>query len=865
MSKVTAYSAINESIKLSIILGVLCLTLILGDWLWRWDRLIYDVQASLINHEADDEIVIIAIDEASLKQIGRWPWPRNIHAKLVNQLSELGAKAVFIDVIFAEPSIETDNDQALAQAIYENGKVLLPVLLEQSRLQGQLLETLPLPALTQSANTLGHVHVELDPDGIARGTYLYEGLGEARWPHIGLALWQMLEPGIYKSDTQSITPDSEMSPWRWVRKDHFLIPYVGPPGSFNTISFVNVYNNQVLIDSLKGKIVLIGVTASGLGDSLPTPVSGLTHPMSGIEINANIIQAIKSNTLIHSINNSLHIFISIILVIIPVLAFPYLSPRASLYLIIAEISCIFFITSLVLHMFHIWIPLSSTVVCLLISYPLWAWRRLEFTVKYLNSELEILSKETNELQKFVAHDEAQPFELLQSLVPATGLAIYNEKHQLIVKYKNCCNSVPDEISSINWINFYETCHTTNLALGNDTYILCINWNAPTPPNEQQTKIIKTYSRQIIKSRFNTPKSTSEIIELRVQQIQKTTDKMAYLRHFISDSLEQMADGIIVINSLGVVTLANKQASEYLNINNINKLLSKSIIPLLNSVKVTNGEDWETIIKQVLSNKEYNNIQVRSLDNKDLVVNIKALHAQKGSLIGFIINLSDISKIKHAQKKHGEMLSFLSHDLRSPLVSILAMLENTDNYNDPELTNRIRKNINHTIELAEDFIHLSRVEGDEPIKFTDINLSDVIANAIDILWDQAIKKHIRINEHSHDPVWIHANGAIMERVIVNILGNAIKYNHIQGTIDITIERKASTVICCIKDDGPGIAEQELNNIFDRFNRTPRPNGSGIGLGLTFVNAAITRHHGSVTVTSGSNKGTCFCISLPTDKS
>lgn len=864
MTKPVAYSAVNESIKLGILFGILCISLLYGDWLWRLDRLIYDAQASLITHQASDDIVIIAIDEASLKAIGRWPWPRNVHAKLINILTELQAKAIFFDVIFSEPSRDRLEDSKLAQTFKNNGKVLLPVLLEQSRAQGQLLETLPLPALTLASAALGHVHVELDPDGIARGTYLYEGLGEARWPHIGLAVWKMLEPEQYPSHTNTVAEIQSASSWSWVRKDHFLIPYIGPPGSYNTTSYINVINRQVLTDTLKDKIVLVGVTASGLGDSLPTPVSGLTHPMPGIEINANIIQAVKSGSLTHSLNANIHYLISVFLVILPILSFPYLSPRTSLFFIISEISLIFITALFVLHTLHIWVPLSATLVCISIAYPLWSWRRLEFTVQYLNSELEVLSRETGELEKFVAHDEAQPFSLLQSLVPIKGMAIYDNNENILINFDSTFNKKPLGTASFEWIQIADKSYSIKVSTDNNFFILYLNWGLDSQPDEQQTKIIKTYSRQVIRNLSKNLKSTSEVIELRTHQIQQTTSKIAYLRHFITDSLEQMADGIIVINNLGIVTLANKQAIRYLNFEDNTGLLNKSIIPLLNSVAVLNGESWENIVNQVLSNKQYNNIQVHTPDNKDLIINIKSLHTDEGPLTGFIINLSDISEIKRAQRKQSEMLSFLSHDFRSPLVSVLAMLEhNKTSLNDINLTNRISNNINRTIQLAEDFIHLSRVESESSITLSDINFSDIIANSIDTVWDLAIKKNIEIQESVPSESWIHANGAIMERVIVNLLTNAITHSNENCKILVTLNKSENVVICCVEDNGAGIRKEDLDNIFDRFQRSGDKPSPGIGLGLAFVHAAMTRHGGSVSVASELNKYSRFCISIPVE--
>ena len=870
MTTSTAYSARNESIKLSVLLTCLCLSILYGDWTWRWDRLIYDAQSSLVRQDANDDIVIVAIDEASLNSIGRWPWPRNIHADLINKLTEYDAKAILVDIIFSEPSFNKQNDQLLASAIKNNGRIALPVLLEQNRLQGQLLETLPLPLFSQVTAQLGHVHIELDPDGIARGTHLYEGLGEARWPHIGFSILKMLNEAPKELlAIQNKNQDVNTSQWTWIRKHHFLIPYIGPMGSFKTTSYINVLNNHVPSEAFKDKIVLIGVTATGLGDSLPTPVSGLTRAMPGIEINANILQALKSNSLIQTIPDKLHYLLAAALVMLPILLFPYLSPRLTLILVIGEISLLLLSSLLLLHVFHIWIPLSATLISLVLSYPLWAWRRLEFTVRYLNSELETLSKEASELERYVAQDTEQSFDSLKNLVPISGLSIFSLNDEIVFALGDSCkNKHTVKLHENNWTLVANSIYATLILIENKMHKVCIHWDLEASPDDSQSKIIKTYIRQQVKPQTQKAKTTVEIIESRIQDIQTTTDKLAYLRQFMTDSLEQMADGVIVVDSLGIITLANHQAIEQISENSDAQLLHQPIQPVLDRLTLTTGDSWDAIINDLLSNKHYDNLQVRTHKNKDLVVNISPLYKPSGSIVGFIINLSDITEIKDAQRRRNEMLSFLSHDLRSPLVSILAIIEQSKNTTSDETFNtRIQKNINQTIQLAEDFVHLSRVESNDDIKFNHLNLSDVIANAVDTVWDQARVKDITLKQDAYEDGWVLGNGAILERVIINLLTNAIKYSHEKCTVTVNLTSENSNIICCILDDGPGIEKESLPLLFDRFERAHQQNkkqsgaSQGIGLGLAFVHAAIERHHGKVSVTSELGKGTCFCIEIP----
>ena len=153
----------------------------------RVDNLIFDIGQKLQQSPAPDDVIIVAIDENSLSQLGRWPWPRTTHAKLINRLQQEHAAAIGLDIVFAEADA-ADADQALAAAITQANNVVLPVLLESTRVNGQIIETLPLPSLASAAADLGRVHAALDEDGIACSIYLYEGVGAPSWQHFSQAV-----------------------------------------------------------------------------------------------------------------------------------------------------------------------------------------------------------------------------------------------------------------------------------------------------------------------------------------------------------------------------------------------------------------------------------------------------------------------------------------------------------------------------------------------------------------------------------------------------------------------------------------------------------------------------------------------------
>ena len=140
----------------------------------RVDLLLYDAIEPLAAPAAPPpQAAIVAVDDASLAALGRWPWDRGIHAELVDRLTESKAAAVGMAILFAEPA---PGDGALAQALARAGNVVLAMVPSvASAGAAGVQEILPVPLLSARAAALGHVDVELDADALARRSYRRAG------------------------------------------------------------------------------------------------------------------------------------------------------------------------------------------------------------------------------------------------------------------------------------------------------------------------------------------------------------------------------------------------------------------------------------------------------------------------------------------------------------------------------------------------------------------------------------------------------------------------------------------------------------------------------------------------------------------
>jgi CHASE2 domain-containing sensor protein len=285
----------TEWLVLTLTLLALVMLLSPPQRLERINNLVQDLGLRLHQRSPQPNIAIIAIDDASLAAIGRWPWRRALHAQLLNTVAQQQPRAIALDILFNEPDLDYPaDDTLLARALAANGRTVLPVLQRNHSASDQAVQTdLPLPQLRDAAAALGHVHVALGNDGVVRHLFLQEGPRSAPWPHLSLALQcaagtalpECLRTAASSSNIANALPEP------WVQQQRERIAYAGSTVQWPTYSYIDVLRGQVPPDAFTGKYVLVGAVAVGLGDVFATPVNPSARLMPGIHIVAHTLDA----------------------------------------------------------------------------------------------------------------------------------------------------------------------------------------------------------------------------------------------------------------------------------------------------------------------------------------------------------------------------------------------------------------------------------------------------------------------------------------------------------------------------------------------------------------------------------------------
>lgn len=332
------------------------------------DDLIQDFTIAVQQHPLSGRVIIVAIDDDSITTFGRWPWRRNLHAELVNRISEQHPAAIGLDILFSEPDLQhPEDDQRLANALMRSGMVTLPVIFSESG-QVKYVQT-PITLLSQQAAGLGHVHLNIDNDGVVRSALMQQEVGSVRYPHFSLSLLQ--------TAGHSPTPPTTQ-----------LIAYAGKAGYFPRISYRDVIEGNIPDNIFRNKLVLIGATASGLGDQYATPVSGDGQLMPGVEILANIAESHLSNHSLTAATPWQDMILNLAFVSLALLGFMLLSPLAALLLSASLLIGLLLITCGMAVFFDILLAPSAGCLGLMLIYPLWSWHRLDTAARFLTAEFE---------------------------------------------------------------------------------------------------------------------------------------------------------------------------------------------------------------------------------------------------------------------------------------------------------------------------------------------------------------------------------------------------------------------------------------------------------------------------------------------
>jgi len=332
-------------------------------------------------------------------------------------------------------------------------------------------------------------------------------------------------------------------------------------------------------------------------------------------------------------------------------------------------------------------------------------------------------------------------------------------------------------------------------------------------------------------------------------------------------IENLTDGVILLNKKKQIEIINSPATELFNIGK-KEAIGKCFVDLL---------DIENIpeIKKILIDKD----RIKNIYREE-VTTLDGLHLEITSVLlkdeieekGFLIIIHDVTKEKLIEKMKTEFVSVAAHQLRTPLSTIKWTIRMILDGDVGEVSEEQRELLEQTyisnermIRLINDLLDVSRIEeGRLLYNQEDTQIEDVLDSVIEASQEMLRNKNMVLEVNKKETPKVKIDKEKIGVVIQNLLENAIKYTEQGGKIKITLDNDEKNVIFKIEDSGVGIPKSQQDRIFTKFFRAEnvtRMETDGTGLGLYTTKNIVQAHKGQIWFESEENKGTTFYFTIP----
>ena len=364
--------------------------------------------------------------------------------------------------------------------------------------------------------------------------------------------------------------------------------------------------------------------------------------------------------------------------------------------------------------------------------------------------------------------------------------------------------------------------------------------------------------------------------------QRVRDQQFYTRSLIESNI----DALITTDPRGIISDVNKQMEE------LTGCTRDELIGAPFKDYFTNPEFAEAGIKLVLAEGKVTDYELtaRARDGTQTIVSYNAttFYDRDRKLQGVFAAARDVTERSRLEKqmqlqaaelsdlhrRKDEFLAMLSHELRSPLapisnaVQMLGMQKSNENELQKEARGIIERQTDQLQHLVDDLLEVSRITtGMVQLRKVSVAVGDIIRSAVETVSPLILQRGHKMNVTiPTEPIWLHADAARLEQVLVNLLTNAAKYTDPNGTIWLSAEQSGAECILRVKDTGVGITPDLLPCIFDLFTQAERSldrSQGGLGIGLALVQQLTEMHGGKVEVFSTLRQGSEFVVRLPAE--
>lgn len=344
------------------------------------------------------------------------------------------------------------------------------------------------------------------------------------------------------------------------------------------------------------------------------------------------------------------------------------------------------------------------------------------------------------------------------------------------------------------------------------------------------------------------------IDMQLSELQRKNDEFAQITY-------GMTEGLVLLNEKNII----------LNIN-------PAALKLFHTKRSSIGKDFLTVERshnvshaiQDAFSSGHSEIRIER-EGKEYQIHVNRIESN-GIVIGAVVLAFDITEAAFAERNRREFTANVSHELKTPLQSIMGSAELMENglVKSEDMTRfvgHIRTEAGRLVTLIDDIIRLSQLDEGCDMPFENVDLYEVASEVMAELADIAAAKDIEVTL-TGKKVYIKSVRRLLTEIIFNLCDNAIKYNKNGGTVEVAISSQENSASITVKDSGIGIPPEHQARIFERFYRVDKSRSKesgGTGLGLSIVKHAVQYLNGKIELQSSLGQGTVIQIIFQQDKS
>src|SRR5229473_2040854 len=723
-------------------------------------------------------VAMILIDDSSLERYGRWPWRRSLLAQVVRAASAEHPKALGLDILLSETEDET-NDRELAKALKDAGNTVLVAKISNSP-QGRLWVE-PLPLFSRNAAAVGHAQANLGPDSICRSVPVREQSLEGPRVARGAILeddGRELRIGERKIPTVGTFSHAVVAGVESESPRFLPINYRGQiaPGEasppFSAVSVTDLLDGKTA-GRLQGKAVLIGFGSTEIGDRIPTPVSDRL-PMPGVEIHANLIDAILAGRSLNSLNGWLNLLV--------LCAFSFSSTWVVLrwavwrgLVALAALLAVGLATSyFVFAWMHVLVGLGPFLFVALLAGPLAQLQNLVLVDRGLTQGLRQLQ---------IALKTAQPTKK---------------------------NSLPAAL------------------------------RAETQPADGD-------------------------LHWKVSLLRQLQAELSSLYAFDETLLEAMQEGLAVFSVDGRVIFRNPQWQSFCE-----KQGWDATAGIDDFASALREPGWGDLRKSLPTRGVWLDSEVHLGEGlwRFRAVRLKRISPSDASDLIMVVVTDQTARLER-DRARAEALGFVTHELRTPLVSIQGFAEYLLRYSKERASSEAAATIfqesGRLVAMINTYLDVLRLEaGARPMRKETFQVGETVKQVARVIKPIAQASEIKVRtEIAAGLPALQGDAHLIEGALLNLASNAIKYSARGSEVKLRAEVEGDGVVLEVWNPGPAIPPEELVRLFEPFYRRNEQQKTtrGWGLGLAFVKRIAEQHGGKAEVWSESGSGTSFRIHLP----